>query len=498
MEELYARIEALERRLERAEAALRDREAWGPRLPSLPVTFRDVFVEFSRDEWALLDDEQKELHRSVMQSNCEMLVSLYCDLAKPEVLLQMERGEPCEPAEPGLEGTAVSLKPAAETDGPGCASGEALLQVDTEQSSTGRCRNLEDSRSPSDASDSSAHECLASPPKRGTLSPGCASPEVVIPTSALVAHVPQEAIGAPADLSHLATSPPCPIPTCCQEVLTLSLPPSLPPAAAGAEVGIPGEVLQERIGAEEGLQKEDLKGAGNSGQCVAADAPEEPSKEEMPDLCQTAAHVEPSSSADLLAKPEESVGRTAACQRNSSREKFYRCVVCGKNFLLKINLIIHQKSHSNWVPYVCIECNQTFMSKKKIRRHLRIRAATGFCPSSDTEGGSSLAPCRAAQPHTQGSSTREQWEKSNPSRFPLSPHKITYTCTECMENFSSQNFLALHQRTHADRHHFTLCLCCNRSFVWASEFVHHSQSDAGRKRYWCNECQKAYKQLHCS
>lgn len=35
MEELYARIEALERRLERAEAALRDKEAWGPRLPSV-------------------------------------------------------------------------------------------------------------------------------------------------------------------------------------------------------------------------------------------------------------------------------------------------------------------------------------------------------------------------------------------------------------------------------------------------------------------------------
>ncbi|XP_010710499.1 zinc finger protein 577-like isoform X1 [Meleagris gallopavo] len=417
-----------------------------------------------------------------------------CDLAKPEVLLQMEREEPCVPAEPDLEGTAVSMKPAAEPDGPACVSGEALLQVETEQSPKGRRRSLEDSRSPSGAPDSSAHECLASPPKQG--SPGCVSPEVIIPTSALVAQVPQEAIGAPADLSHLATSPPSPIPTCCQEVLTLSLPPSLPPAAAGADAGIPGEVLQERMGAEKGLPKEDLKGAGNSGQYLAADAPEEPSREEMPDLCQTAAHVEPSGSADLLGRPEESVGRTAACQRNSSREKFYRCVVCGKNFLLKINLVIHQKSHSNWVPYVCIECNQAFMSKKKIRRHLRIRAATGFCPPSDTEGGSGLAPCRAAQPHTQVSSTREQWEKPNPNRFPLSPQKITYTCTECMENFSSQNFLVLHQRTHADRHHFTLCLCCNRSFVWASEFVCHSQSDAGRKGYWCSECQKAYKRLH--
>uniref|UniRef100_A0A8C2Y8X2 KRAB domain-containing protein n=1 Tax=Coturnix japonica TaxID=93934 RepID=A0A8C2Y8X2_COTJA len=42
--------------------------------PQVPVTFKDVFVDFSRDEWALLDDEQKELHRSVMQSNCELLL----------------------------------------------------------------------------------------------------------------------------------------------------------------------------------------------------------------------------------------------------------------------------------------------------------------------------------------------------------------------------------------------------------------------------------------
>lgn len=367
------------------------------------------------------------------------------------------------PAEPDLEGTAVSLKPGAEPVGPGCASSEALLQVETEQSPKGRCRNPEDSRSPSDAPDSSAP------------------------------HVPQEAIGAPADLSHPAASRPCPIPTCCQEVLTLSLPPSPPPAAAGADVGIPGEVLQEGIGAEEGLQKEDVGGAGNRGQYPAADAPAEPSREEMPDLCQTAARVEPGGSAGLLGKPEESVGRTAACQRNSSREKFYRCMVCGKNFLLKINLIIHQKSHSNWVPYVCIECDQAFTSKKKIRRHLRIRAATGFCPPSGTEGGSSLAPCRAAQPHGRGSSTREQWERPNPNLFPPPPQKITYTCMECMENFSSQSFLVLHQRTHANRHHFTLCLCCNRSFVWASQFVR--QSAAGRKGYWCSECQKACKRL---
>ncbi|NXK56314.1 ZN614 protein, partial [Chauna torquata] len=442
----------------------------------VPVTFEDISVQFSRQEWALLDDGQKELYQSVMQSSYEMLVSLYCDLAKPELLSRIEKGEdPCMPTEPDLEGAVVSVEPAAEPACPGCTSSDALLQVEVEESREGSCRDLEDRRSPVDA-------------------PDCSTPRI-----------PQEAIGPPADLSQPTPSPPRPISACCREMVDLSRPPSPPPAAAGAEVGIPTEVPLEEVTVEEsavpetpleGLQKEDTKDAGNGGQDLVANVPKELGTEEIPSLCQAAARVDPSRSVALPGKPAEStcVGRTAACQRNSSREKFYSCVVCGKNFLLKINLIIHQRSHSNWVPYICAECDQAFMSKKKIRRHLRIRAATGFCPPSDAKGCSSLPPCAATQPRAQGSGSGAQWEKPSPNRYPLSPGKIMYTCSECMENFSSQNFLMLHQRMHAEQHHFTLCPCCNRSFVWASEFVRHRQTDVGKRPYWCGDCQKAFKQ----
>ncbi|KAM9573415.1 zinc finger protein 777-like [Guaruba guarouba] len=453
MADVLAVLEALEQRLERAEAVLRDGPPWALLLPTVPVTFEDIVVHFSEVEWASLDDGQRELYRTVMEDNYEMLVSLYCTMSKPEFLLRIESGEELHVpvATGGLEGTDMSLKQAAGPDSLSCTGDGAVLEIKTE-SCEGICGNPEESSTP-------------------VVSDKC---------SAL--HVPHEAAAVPADLSQPALSPSCPLSMCCLDLANPNESLS-PPRAADAEMEIPMEVPQD-VAVEEpetpsaGLKEEDVKDVECSGQSLEAELPADLGKEATPDDCGAVAQADPSCTATTMGEPVEG---SCVGQRNSTREKNYSCPVCRKNFLLEINLIIHQCSHSNWVPYICVHCGRKFMSKRKIRRHMRDRQVLGQCQPSEAE-------CSMSQ--HRGCSTARR--KQSSSRFPLPPGNVMYTCEECMENFSSQSFLILHQWQHSQQH-IILCPCCNQSFTWASEFVRYHQPHIGERPYQCGVCQKAFK-----
>ncbi|XP_066126919.1 zinc finger protein 211-like isoform X2 [Saccopteryx bilineata] len=205
---------------------------------------------------------------------------------------------------------------------------------------------------------------------------------------------------------------------------------------------------------------------------------------------------------DDCEKPLNQSSSISTCQRPDSGAKPYQCNECGRSFSQSYHLIQHHRSHTGARPYKCNECGKAFTYKLRLVQHLQIhnrvkpyecgecrksfsysstlikhqRVHTGVRPYKCSECGNSFSQ----------SSNLVQHQKIHNGARP-------YKCSECGKSFSYKCKLVQHLRIHTGERPYE-CGDCGRSFSHSSTLNQHRRIHTGARPYKCDECEKSFSQ----
>ncbi|XP_057580966.1 zinc finger protein 510 isoform X2 [Hippopotamus amphibius kiboko] len=159
--------------------------------------------------------------------------------------------------------------------------------------------------------------------------------------------------------------------------------------------------------------------------------------------------------------------------RTQTRDKHFEYHENKKSYLTKAHKV-HQRTHSGVKPYKCNECGKAFCQKGHLIQHQRTH--TGEKPFECNECGKTFSQKSHLNTH----------QRIHTAEKP-------YKCNDCGKTFVQKSTLRGHQRIHTGEKPYECCEC-GKTFVQKSTLRDHHRIHTGEKSFQCNECGKTFGQ----
>ncbi|XP_054384458.2 zinc finger protein 891 isoform X1 [Pongo abelii] len=187
-------------------------------------------------------------------------------------------------------------------------------------------------------------------------------------------------------------------------------------------------------------------------------------------------------------------------QGQTHTEKKHECNQCGKAFKRISNLTLYKKSHMGEKQYECKECGKVFNDSSTLRRH--VRTHTGEKPYECNQCGKAFSQKTSLKAHMRTHTGEKPYEcnqcgKSFGTSSYLIVHKRIHTgeklyeCSECRKAFNTSSHLKVHKKIHTGENLYE-CSECGKVFSGLSSLRMHIRTHTGEKPYECKECRKAF------